>query len=308
MRARIESPSKFYIKFVLSDEQLGFREACVRLLTEGIDVLEDVSREANDPLRFGYLRSIEADLDFPPDYQPTNLDHGPTYSWLKEQRILDMWAITPAVQDAMSIRNNAYLLEALNPLLLSTIPLSFIAKRLQGRAHLRLTVANLQVYQHFYWNRQIMGQDEWSWYLQGKGHLLYAGLTSPADLAEKHLPHVLSLSGPPTWHGADAVRRVMQNAYNKLLQIEHRPPSTADAQMMKSYMDVLFKGDEMLQRSGNAIEEAIRTFQKFRIRKEELPVVDLDKLSGGNYSGSGTGSGDKERALSGGSDGRKLLG
>ena len=294
MRARVHSPAKFYIKFLLSDEELDIADLRSRLDLEGIDYLNpgiEADDEENANRAIAYLRILEAELGlFPEGYDPIDLRNVVTSAWLKEQRILDMWRLTRPCQDALSMRQNVYLLEALHPLLLSSTPVKDIIKKCKGRAHLRLTPDNVLTYRHYFWNREVMTQNEWAGYLRGRSAEL-AGLTAPTDLAPRYLPHMVALEGPPSWQGSDAILRVMQGTFSKLLLIEGNDPSVDDARMTKLYMDCIYKGDEMLQRSGNAVQEMIRTFQKFKMKRTTAKVVDIDMLTQGNYSKSGTGTG-----------------
>jgi len=287
MIASVHSPSEYYIKYLLSESGLEEKESIRTHLSQlGLDYRSHV-----------YLSTLyDTMLPLPEPYMPEDPKHYKTTKWLRDHRIHDMWRSTPAVQEAQLILNDLSLREHLHPLLLSNLPPTDVIRQVRRHTRLRLTRQSVLVYAHYFWNRQVMGQREWIRYLSGmsEGSAMQAGLTLAPDMMRDHLPHIMGLSGPPAWQGPDAIVRVAQIAFSKVLQTEHMPPSVNDSRMLKNYMEVMFRADEIMQRSGSAIQEVLKAFQSFRMRTDDRKVIDIDQLSGGNYTGSGVGTGSDE--------------
>lgn len=284
MTVGARSPSEYYIRYLISESGLDDL-ASIRKSLENVGL---------DYGGAGYLRRLHEDMQpYPEPYRPADRTHSKTNAWLREQRIYDMWRLTKPVADAMVIVDDLLLRERLHPLLLSNLPPSAILRFLQGHTQSPLNRKSLVAYRHYFWNRSVMSQAEWMDYLEGKTdcHALQAGLTLAPDMVKEHLPHIMGTRGPPTWRGADSIMRVAQIAFSKVLQMEHTPPSVQDSRALKNYMEVMFRADEVMQRSGSAASKTLEAFKSFRMRTNDEKAVDIDELSGGNYSRSGVGTG-----------------
>lgn len=288
MTQREHSPSEYYIKYLLSES--------------GLDDQETIRKHLNqlglDPRGRTYIERLDEELGERPDpYRPEDPSHYPTVLWLKQHRIHDMWRMTPAVQEAVMMLDDLPLRDKLHPLLLSSLAPTDIIRHVRKFTRLRLTRRALLLYSHYFWNKRIMSQSSWVRYLRAApgGDVCRAGLTLSPDVSKAQLPHLLGLSGPPAWQGPDAIARVAQIAYSKVLRMEHEPPGPDDARALRAYTEVMHRADEIMQRSGSAIQEVLQAFQSFKMRTDERPKVDIQELSGGNYSGSGEGTGVDEK-------------
>ncbi len=283
------SPSEYFIKFLLSNniEELDDR-----------GVREAVRQHGLDPGSRAYRRHLkETELEpYPPGYSPLDTKHKASVSFLKSHRIYDMWHGGPGVKEATLILQDYVLRERLEPLLLSPTPIHEVIRSVQQFTSVKLTMKGVLAYRHFFWNREVMTQEQWIDYLNDgpRGHVKQAGLVLAPDVMNTHLAHAVGLAGPPAWQGADSIVRVAQIAFGKALQLEHLPANLENARTLKTYFDILFRTDEVTQRSGSALRDVLRVFQQFRMHTEDSKAKSIEEIAGRNFSGSGEGTGEKK--------------
>jgi len=277
------SPSEFFIRFLFSaQEDPDVDEVRAKLINLGLDCV-DIS----------YLESLSQTMEpRPDDYQPDNPRHRPTREYLKKHKIYDMWNPTPAVKEAQLILLDVFLREKLEPMLLSSMPHHQIANRLRKYTAIALSEQGVLAYAHYFWNRSLMPQSLWVDYLKRRfGNSYVQGVQTPRDLASKHMPWVVNISGPyGTFNTAEASARIGQIAFKHALELEHEKATVETTMALKNCMITIEKADVIMRRSEVALRDVLRQFQRFRVKLADAKIVPIQQLTDGNYSKSGEGT------------------
>ena len=305
MREALRSPCEYYIRYLITVQQAELPEIDPPETEEGEEeqeppskfVPEDIIRHLEglqlDGMNHSYIRQlIESMQPFPDPFFPQGSDLK-TRKYLREHKIYDMWNPTQAVQEAKLILVDAYLREKLEPLLLSPMTHTNIARRLRKYTSVALTRDGVGAYGHFFWNRKLLSQGEWLRYLDGRPNRnIYSQslLTSP-DVALQHLPWVVGISGPSqSFNSAEAAARIGQIALKQALELEHKPASFETTNSLRNCMVTIEKADQVMRKSDVALRDVLKQFQKFRMKVDEAKVIDINQLTSGNYSKSGEGT------------------
>jgi hypothetical protein len=256
--------------------------------------MQTLDRLGLDGLSPSYIREVAKSMAPRPDpYLPDRQHDKRSREYLKEQRIFDMWYPNRAVREAQLILMDTFLREKLEPMLLSSLSHSAIARKLRKYTSIALSSDGVTAFGHYFWNRKMLTQPQWLEYLRGRTftNVYVQSLVTSPDMAPQHVPYVAGLSGPPSdFSSAEAAARMGQIAFKYALELEHRPATLDNTLALKSCMSVVEKADVIMRRSDVALRDVLRQFQKFRMRLDEARVIDVKQLTDGNYSKSGEGT------------------
>lgn len=289
MREVPRSPSEFYIRYLISaQESLDEEEINT---SEIMQALESLGLDGLSP---SYIRELSKSMDPRPDpYFPASSSDSPSRKYLKEHKIYDMWHPNAGVREAQLMLSDYFLREKLEPMLLSSLSHSIIARKLRKYTSISLTADGVRAFGHYFWNRRLLTQSQWMEYLRGMSYrnVYVQSLVTSTDVAPKHLPYVMGISGPgQAFNSAEAAARIGQIAFKQALELEHRPASLDNTMALKNCMTTIEKADGIMRRSDVALRDVLRQFQKFRMKLDDARVVDVRQLTSGNYSKSGEGT------------------
>lgn len=289
MREVPRSPSEYFVRFLLSS-QPSLEEGEL----DANEIMRTLEGLGLDGLSPSYVREVaKSMLPRPEPYLPDNKHDRKTREYLREHKIYDMWNPNRGVREAQLILRDHFLREKLEPMLLSSVSHSVIARKLRKYTSIALTSEGVSTFGHYFWNRRMLTQPQWMSYLRDRTYVntyIQALVTSP-DLAVQHLPYVMGMSGPgQSFNSAEAAARMGQIAFKFALELEHRPATLDNTLALKSCMSVVEKADTIMRRSDVALRDVLRQFQKFRMKLDDVRVVDVKQLTDGNYSKSGEGT------------------
>jgi len=289
MREVPRSPSEYYIRFLISAQEES--DADDINANEIQQTLESVGLDALSP---SYVREVCKAMGPRPDpYLPDNPHDKPTREYLRLHKIFDMWNPNRGVREAQLILMDHFLREKLEPMLLSSLSHTAIARKLRKYTSIALTAEGVTTYGHYFWNRKLLSQSQWMEYLSGMTfrNVYVQSLVTAPDVANRHLPYVMGISGPGNaFNSAEAAARIGQIAFKHALELEHRPATLDNTMALKNCMTTIEKSDVIMRRSDVALRDVLRQFQKFRMKLDEAKIIDVHQLTEGNYSKSGEGT------------------
>lgn len=305
MREATRSPSEFYIRYLISKDPYDpvqgdgvpaeeEQDDQDQLVWSPVGIMDHLKGIGLDGISLSYIRNLREEmLPIPPDYDPDDLSHKPTRDWLKKFKIFDIWRRTPAVREAGLILADTYLREKLEPMLLSALHPTAVAKKLRKYTAIGLTADGILAYRHYFWNRTVMSQSGWAEYVSIRfdRNAYIQSLTAPVDMAQQIVPWAVGVSGPArSFNTAEAAARVGQIAFKHALELENRPATLDSTGALRNCMVTIEKADTIMRRSDVALRDVLKQFQKFRMKIDDAKVVDVHELTGGNYSKSGEGT------------------
>lgn len=281
---RERSPSENFIKFLLTK----------RTYDSGmiLRIVEDFGLSA---ISERYIDTVQQALDpFPDPFKPDDKKHKASQEFIKKHGIRDLWFPTPAVNEAYAILGNRQLTSEVQQLLLSSLKLEEMAKRLSKAHGCKLTPEGLEAFSHYFWKKSMLTTAEWVNFLDNRGDAYDKITTMRAapDTAIMVVPWLTGLSGPPPNLNAGTVaRRVRDVAFMKILEIERQPATLAHSKMMLNYEKVVQAAEAEMRQSDVALKDVLAAFEKFRLRKDNQTVPSIEEVAGPNYSKSGEGTG-----------------
>jgi len=289
MREVPRSPSEYYIRFLISAQPAESEDDL-----NANEVMEALESLGLDGLSPSYIREVCRSMGPRPDpFVPNNSSDRSSREYLKLNKIFDMWHPNKGVREAQLILADHFLREKLEPMLLSSLPHTTIARKLRKYTSIALTAQGVTAFGHYFWNRKLLTQPQWMDYLQGMTYrnVYVQSLVTTQDIAQRHLPYVVGIQGPGgTFNSAEAAARMGQIAFRYALELEHRPATLDNTLALKSCMSVVEKADTIMRKSDVALRDVLRQFQKFRMKLDEAKVIDVHQLTDGNYSKSGEGT------------------
>jgi hypothetical protein len=288
MREIPRSPSEFFIRFLLSSQpSLDENELDPNGVMQTLDGL------GLDGLSTSYIREVARKMLPRPDpYLPDNPHDLKSREYLREHKIYDMWNPNRGVREAKLILVDHVLREKLEPMLLSSISHSAIARKLRKHTSIALTTEGVSAFGHYFWSRGMLTQPQWLEYLRGRTFMntyVQALVTAP-DMVMQHLPYVVGLTGPQTYNSSEAASRMGQIAFKYALELEHHPATLDNTAALRNCMHIVEKSDTIMRRSDVALRDVLRQFQKFRMKLDDAQVRDVKMVTAGNYSKSGEGT------------------
>lgn len=278
----MRSPSEYYIKFLISqrehDENVILR------------ILEDFDLEG---LTGQYIKDLQRKMEpFPDPWKPGAKDPQ-SDEYLRKHGIKDLWYPSAAVKEAYTILGSPQLRADVEQLLLAPLRVEEVVDRLNKHHGIKLTVAGVSAFGHYFWNRRLLSMDEWVSFLENRpgAYKKTAVLKVSPDVAKTIVPWLSGMTGPPPGFNSGSVsRRVRDVAFLKVLEIEHQPATLAHSKMMKNYMDVIRGAESEMRQSDVALKDVLRAFEKFRMRKDADQIPSIEQVAGPNYSQSGEGT------------------
>ena len=123
-------------------------------------VLETCERHQLDPIGADYLRYLESQWSPPLDFTPTDRRHWPSYSFIVEHGIHDLYFPTASVRTARRILQHAKVKEFVETMTMLAAPLHIMADELTLRKSFDCTEEDLRAYQRYYWDLSLVDSSE----------------------------------------------------------------------------------------------------------------------------------------------------
>jgi hypothetical protein len=167
------SPAEYYIKYLISIQSLSDGEVVDRARELGISFI---------PGEVDYVKWLRKSLIFPRNYDPKNPYHKPSLSFMYESGIFDMWYPSEATHRALDLFSVPEVRELVcRHLSTDVMPLDKLETFLQNFYALDVPVKVLREFRHYFWNLQLLSNDE-------RQHLLNGPQTPPATKTIANLP------------------------------------------------------------------------------------------------------------------------
>lgn len=274
------SPSEYFIKYLISQGKFD-TNAILRML-------EDYGM---DGLSSQYIDKLATSMNpVPKPWDPTTQK---CKAYLRKQKISGLWYPDDHVKEAYEIIASPQLRADVEQLLLSPLKIDDVVSRLNKHHGISLSVEGIQAYGHYFWNKSLLPMYEWVEFLENRPDAFdrVTALKAAPDMAQKLVPWVAGMSGPPAGLNTGTVARRMRDiAFMKVLETERQPASLAHSKMMKNYMDVIRAAESEMRQSDVALKDVLQAFEKFRLRKDTTNVPAIEDVAGPNFSQSGEGT------------------
>jgi hypothetical protein len=147
---RLVSPALYYIKYlVCHPDSYTTADIQERLENERIDYLSDV-----------YIDKVRATTKPPSPFYPTDKRHRKSFNFINDERINRLFQPDDDMRIAKHILEVPRAKEFVEVMLLVHVPQPAIAEYLVKHRNIRCTPAALQLYQHYFWNLELLDSSE----------------------------------------------------------------------------------------------------------------------------------------------------
>jgi hypothetical protein len=282
-------PAIYYAKFYLSRRSHTYDGVAQLLSIIGLGGLN-----ADE------LERIDKTMDYPNPFLPNNLRDRPSQAFLRYERIYDAWHPGEDMRKVLSILETSKLRHLVETYILSPIkPDQAIKKITKQFPDSGITVKSYELFQHYFWNREVMSGVEWGKFIDDRDQSNKEWL----DLAVKvrgpcGVQALLWKTNSGPLRGIEANRAftdVRNISFMCVQQIAMQRPSKYHSEMMLNYTRAMKMAQEGIDASADAVRDVAHAFNSFRMKHDEINAPSVQLLTGGNFSEAEGGPDSEER-------------
>lgn len=243
----------------------------------------------------GFLRQ-EIGMTPPPQvFEPFNRLHRPSTQYLRDQQVYEMFFPTPGLEEAQSYLIDPAKRMQVEQVIMSRVDIRSVAAKLNRKYNWFLTEDGITTYRHFFWNTKLLTFDQWGRYLYERSSLYdryMALLQADTKLALFHLRI------DQVVESKKMIQRTQEIAYFALEEVNQIPGVRSDKVKAIGILGkTITDCHNALSTSDMALSGVLKEFERFRMDHPLAAPPTVQQLApGGNYSGSGVDSNDKEKA------------
>lgn len=270
-----EHPARYWITFLISRCEHTFDE--IKAMCHMVQ-LGAVTNE--------YLAHIRDALyvDMPVPFKGNSLAHRPSSIFIRKHQIHEAWARTEPMKEAIDLLSDPHRRALVETFILSPLKPGQAVLRINRKFDSHLTEDGYRLFQHYFWNNQLLNGEEWGNYIRQRrvAHSEWLQLAVKAQG-----PSGVQLLLWKT--GVGAARHVNANkmfthlrdiAYFKALELEHVPAGKEHSTAFRNYVQSAKMAQEEATASATAMTDILDSFRAFRLSSQEQEVTTVDALGG----------------------------
>jgi hypothetical protein len=238
---------------------------------------------ADEPY-FGLLRQEMGEI--PPNLNLGDRTHRPSVQFLRDEGVFDLFFPDQDMQEALAILNDTFKRTVIEQTVLSRLDPKLAALRLNQKYRWFLTAETLKLYEHYFWNVNLLSFDEWGRYLFNRSAMYdnyMALLRADQSLAFYHLRL------DQTLESKSAIKRAQEIAYYTLEEVAQIPGVKENKiKAIGVLTKAITECHHALNTTDVAMGGVLKQMEKFRVVTNEPAPKDINQLApAGNFSGSG---------------------
>lgn len=273
----MDHPSRYWIKFLCS------RGKHTHEMIEGMLTAIDLGGADAD-----FIKSVDDDLDIPEPFMPRDLRHRPSQSFLRREGIYEAWHDTKSFNEAFGVLSATELRHMVETFVLSPLRPDQAVKKIKQKTGIPLSIQAYELYQHYFWNKSLLSGAAWGEFIlqRDQAHMEWLQLAVHAKGAQgaQMLMWKMGTAGRLHVESGRMFRDIRDINYMCIKQIEHRFPTIEHSKMMLNYARVCDLSQRQVDASESATEDIVKTFNSFRMKREEVRRTPIQQLTGGNFS------------------------
>jgi len=272
----VAHPSHFFIKYLLVSQEDVSRSS----------VNSTLALHGMAPVEPAYLAKLREEVGTTPeDFRPWDKSHAVTSRWLRQQRIYSFFHPDDATFEMREkVLSSPPMRRRIEGMILGNVSAREISYRLQKAATPVNDIA-ISEYQHYFWNPEKMGLEDWSAYFD-----LDQGEEGTGRTAVIASVYKLALNG-----GADValyrmgVKReldrktimleLQEELYYTFLETKTLPLSPKKVEMLTNLTRALSRVDDQLRSSDTTLHDVLKKFERFKVLSDQATVPRLIDLA-----------------------------
>lgn len=246
------------------------------------------------------LQRIDGEMDYPVPFSPKNLRDRASQAFLRRERIYDAWHPGEDMKKAISLTETAKLRHLVETYILSPIKTDQAVKRINRQfPDAKLTSRAYELFQHYFWNRELMSGAEWGKFIDDRDQAHQDWLQLAIDVrGPGGVQAVMWKTNTGPLRGIEANRAftdVRNISFMCIQQIAMQHPSKYHSEMLLNYTKAMKLAQEGVDASSDSIRDIAQAFNSFRMRHAEMTTPSIQQLTGGNFSEAEGGPDTEER-------------
>jgi hypothetical protein len=228
--------------------------------------------------------------------KPFKLKNKKVKAWIRRQRVYSLVYESPDAVAARSLFDNHRLVRTLQHLIIADTPRNKIPDYCESIVGTRPTVAVVKLFEHYFWNRELLTYHEWKAYL-GK-YYEYVGpkrkrvtrwYHEDGDVLfqcyERGAEYALWKLGYREEIPTDVlIRGVLHEATMRFFETGGMRNDRNTAMTAKMWSETIFKAVEELSKTGDAVQHVLDQLKAVAIKLEKTDIKDIEDVTGGEYS------------------------
>lgn len=255
-------PAEYWLKYMLMFSDLSNAQ-----ISETAEMYGMVSPTAD------YLNALRGTLM---ETRPTpfRMDFAPSRNWVRRQRILSMARGDEHAANAREILGNTKCRRVLETLLLANMGVEEASNFVLEITGVSVHKKTVDMYRHYFWNRDLLSTKEWLDYLEDyeDGKMLSSCYSQGGEYALWKLGHRVQLPKE------EVLNSVFHESAMRFFETSQFDNTRDTAMTAKLWAESLFKANEELEKSGDAVKQVLDNLKDIAIKLGKRDITSIDDL------------------------------
>lgn len=205
---------------------------------------------------------------------PFRMDFSASRNWVRRQRFLSMARGDDHATNARELLGNAKCRKVVETLLLANMDPESVAKYVLEITGVSVHKKTIDLYRHYFWNRDLLSTREWLDYLgeYDGGNILSACYSQGGEYALWKLGHRVKLPKE------EVLNSVFHESAMRFFETSQFDNTRDTAMTAKLWAESLFKASEELDKSGDAVKQVLDNLKDIAIKLGKRDITSIDDL------------------------------
>lgn len=258
----MKQPNEYWLKYMLLFSGLSHEQIAESARMSGMP----------DP-SVAYLRDLSDKLQ---ETRPPRFDLGNSASraWVRRQRIMSMAVGQKYALQAREILGDTKVRPVVETLIISDASLEDVSKYTREITGKKLSKKAIDLYRHYFWNRQLLSSSEWLAFLDSyeNGDALKLCYKQGLEYALWRLGYRVELSQQ------DVLRSVFHESAMRFFETTNSPNNRDTAMTAKMWAENIFKATEELNKTGDEVRQVLDELKTVAIKLGKRDISSIEEL------------------------------
>ncbi len=205
---------------------------------------------------------------------PFRMDFSASRNWVRRQRILSMARGDGSATDARELLGDSKCRLVIETLLLANMDVEDVAKFTLEITGVSVQPKTIDLFRHYFWNRSALSTKQWMDYLDeyDNGKVLASCYSQGGEYALWKLGHRVSLPKE------EVLNSVFHESAMRFFETSQFDNTRDTAMTAKLWAESLFKANEELEKSGDAVKQVLDNLKDIAIKLGKRDITSIDDL------------------------------
>jgi len=205
---------------------------------------------------------------------PFRMDFTPSRNWVRRQRFLSMARADEHAANARELLGNVKCRRVVETLLLANMDIQAVSEFVLEITGISVHKKTVDLYRHYFWNRDLLSTREWLDYLEeyDNGKILASCYSQGGEYALWKLGHRVSLPKE------EILTSVFHESAMRFFETSQFDNTRDTAMTAKLWAESLFKANEELEKSGDAVKQVLENLKDIAIKLGKRDITSIDDL------------------------------